>query len=203
MPKKYAPYLVEFIGTFTLSFVVALSLLGKFMLPVPLVAAMTLALFVYTIGHISGAHINPAITLGLLSIKKITPQVAGGYLVAQCLGAIAAMVAAALMGVPALVFPGGGISVSIAEAVGTFFFSFGVAAVVSNRVDKAVSGIVVGASLLLGIIIAASFGSAGILNPAVTVAVHLFSPIYILGPIIGSVLGFNCYMWVDKLWGKK
>ena len=201
--SKNAPYIAEFIGTFSLCLVVILSLLGNFVLPVPVVAAMTLGLFVYSIGHISGTHINPAITLGLLSIKKIKPDVAMGYVVAQILGAGLAMGVGRLLGIPALDLPTTSMMLGVAEAVGVFFFSFGVAAVVMNKVDKSMSGVVVGSSLLLGIIIASALGSGGILNPAVTLAVHVFSPMYIVGQILGAVLGFNCYIWLDKMIGGK
>ena len=198
MQKKYASYLAECLGTFTLSFVVSLSLLGNFPIAVPVAAAMTLGLLVYSIGHISGTHINPAVTIGLLAIKKISPRDAAAYIAAQVVGALLAMGLAHLLGVHLLDLPGNSLMIGAAEAIGTFFFTFGIAAVVSGRVPKALAGAIVGGSLLLGIITAAASGSAGFLNPAVALAVGMLSPMYLVGPIVGSLLGFSVYTQLDK-----
>ena len=84
--KKLPKYLAELFGTFGLALAVSLAAAGSY-LPTPVIAALTLGLFVYTIGHISGTHLNPAITAGALSIGKIRWQEAIGYWVAQFLGA--------------------------------------------------------------------------------------------------------------------
>ena len=80
----YKKYLAEFIGTFGLAFVVLL--VGAVGMPgslVAVVAALTLGLFVYTIGPVSGCHINPAVTLAQLSVKKITAKDALFYILIQ------------------------------------------------------------------------------------------------------------------------
>ncbi len=198
MPKNYQAYIAEAIGTFGLSLVVVLSLTGKFPIPVPVVAALTLGLFVYSVGNFSGTHINPAVTIGLLSIKKISWEDAFGYLVAQFIGAALAMGVGKLLGITNLDLPGTSAMIAISEAVGMFFFSFGIASVVHNKVPKEMSGVVVGGSLLLGVIIASTMGSAGILNPAVELAVGMFTPMYIFGAILGSIIGFNVYALLNK-----
>jgi len=195
MNKKF---LVEGIGTFGLALVVTLGLSGQFPVSVPLLAGLTLALFVYSIGHISGCHINPAVTLGLLSIKKIDAREALGYLISQFIGAFLASFVAVQLGAKILPTANDSVAIALAEAIGTAFFTFGIASVVFGRVEKAASGIVVGGSLVFGIALSALAGAAGVLNPAVALSIHLFTPMYILGPVLGSLVGFNLYAWLEQ-----
>ena len=156
-------YIAELLGTFTLALVVGLSLAGSFPPATPLLAGLTLGLFVYTIGAISGAHINPAVTIGAWSIKKIGNKDALWYIVAQFIGA---------------------------------------ASVVYNKAHAHVSGVVIGGSLLLGIIIAAALGSNGVLNPAVALGIGSFNLAYLFGPIVGAVFGMQAYKYLGSEEGK-
>lgn len=87
-------YIAELVGTFVLVFggvgtaVLAGGEVGA--LGVAIAFGLALLAMVYTIGPISGCHINPAVTLGMLLTRKITPQRAGGYVIAQVIGAIGA-----------------------------------------------------------------------------------------------------------------
>jgi len=193
-------YIVELIGTFALSFIVLLSISHSFPVPTAVLAGLTLGLFVYSVGNISGAHINPAVTLGLLSIRKINIIDALWYIVAQCIGALIALfVVSTLFSLNHPVF----ISVNtmqifFAELIGAFFFTFGIASAVYGATPRDASGIVVGGSLLLGISMAAMLGSNGILNPAVALGIGSFNLVYVLGTIVGSVLGMNAYKMVHS-----
>lgn len=194
--RKYA---AEFLGTFGLTTAVFLSLNSILpVVPTAVVAALTLGLFVYTIGHISGTHLNPAITLAVLSVRRISLRDASAYIFSQFLGSVAAyIVATQLFPVSASFlsrYVPDSLAIGMAEFLGTFFFAFGVAAVVFGRVPAALNGIVVGGSLLLGISIAA-IASDGILNPAVALGIGSLSLMYVAGPIIGAVLG----MWIFKM----
>jgi glycerol uptake facilitator-like aquaporin len=194
----YKKYIAEFIGTFCLSLVVllAVSMRGPLPIAVPLIAGFTLMLFVYTIGSISGSHINPAVTLGLLSIKKISLKDAGGYIVAQLLGGFLSLVLVesvldiTLKTVRTGAFDSG---IFFAEALGMFFFAFGIASVVYGKTKDQMSGVVVGGSLLLGIMVASFSGALGILNTAVAVALGATTVVYLIAPIVGSVAGFWAY----------
>ncbi len=195
MLKKYA---AEFVGTFALSFAVLVGLSIKNPpLVVPVIAGLTLALFVYTIGHISGCHINPSVTLGQFSLGKISAKHAGYYVVAQVLGAIVAMLLVRGIHITTHVIPTlVSLKVIVAEMLGAFFFNFGIAAVVYGKVPEQMSGLVVGGSLLFGILVAALSGSAGILNPAVAVALNAFSIVYLLVPFVGALLGVQAYKYI-------
>lgn len=89
--------LAEFLGTFTLVFVGAGAVIiastpdfGANVVVPALGHGLILVGLIYIFGHISGAHFNPAVTLGLLIGGKITPSRAGLYMIAQFLGGIAA-----------------------------------------------------------------------------------------------------------------
>ena len=195
-------YIAELLGTFTLALVVGLSLAGSFPPATPLLAGLTLGLFVYTIGAISGAHINPAVTIGAWSIKKIGNKDALWYIVAQFIGAaIAMLVVSKTTGMPHLVVVSSW-KVVLAELVGAFFFTFGIASVVYNKAHAHVSGVVIGGSLLLGIIIAAALGSNGVLNPAVALGIGSFNLAYLFGPIVGAVFGMQAYKYLGSEEGK-
>lgn len=87
-------YMAELVGTFVLVFggcgsaVLAGDKIG--FLGVSLAFGLSLLAMVYTIGPISGCHINPAVTVGLLLSKKLDARYTAGYLVAQVIGAVVA-----------------------------------------------------------------------------------------------------------------
>ena len=200
-------YIAEFIGTFGLTFAVLMSLNNSnFAVATTVIAALTLALFVYSIGRYSGTHINPAVTLGLWSVKKIETNDAMMYLVSQFVGAFFAMVLTTLLiarpefanaVMPSVLgFDG---MVLAGELLGAFIFTFGIASVVNDtKGGRASAMFAVGGSLLLGILFASNM-SAGILNPAVALGVKSFDISYLLGPILGSVLGFNVYHYLNTM----
>lgn len=193
-------YIAELFGTFTLVLIVMLSVSGKFSIPTPILAASVLGTFVYTIGSISGSLINPAVTIGLWSINKLSNKDAVLYIIAQFAGALLAMfVSYVLVGAALIQMPPTTLIMGLAELIGTLLLTFGVASVVYGKVSKETSGIVVGASLFIGIAVAGVMGSSGIINPAVSLGVGLFNPVYLIGQIIGGILGF----WIFKLLEKQ
>jgi len=191
-------YVAEFIGTFFLALVVALSLAISPPLATPVLAALTLGIFVYTVGHISGTHINPAVTIGIFTLGKIKPAEAVGYVVAQFLGGAAAFVLAfSVLALPAPAAGEASAAVFLAETMGMLLFTFGIASAVYGKAPAGLSGVVVGSSLLLGIVVAVGMGSGGILNPAVALALNSLNVAYVGGHIAGSLLGFQLYRLVS------
>lgn len=188
-------YLAEVFGTFTLTLAVAFSLASDSAVPTSVLAAMTLGLVVYSLGAVSGAHINPAITVGLWSINKIKSGPALGYLISQFIGALVALYVTQLIVVtPATLNVEDTFLVGASELAGALFFAFGVATVAYGRVTQSVSGLMIAGSLLLGLNIA-GYASNAIINPAVALGIGSFSLMYVIGPLIGAIVG----MWLFKL----
>ncbi len=186
-------YIAEALGTWALTLIVGLSITGAFPVSTPVLAALTVGLFVYSIGHISGTHINPAVTIGLWSIKKISNNDALLYIVSQFVGAgVAYALLSTLSHMPTLIVSGTTMT-GLAEMLGTFFLTFGIASVVYSKTPSQLSGVVIGGSLLLGVAISATLGANGVLNPAVALGVGSFGFMYIVGPIVGSILGIQAY----------
>lgn len=190
-PKDLSKHcMAEFVATLALTLGVLLSVHVGVPLATPLVAATIVGVFVYIIGSTSGAHINPAVTIGLYSIEKIGATAAAFYILSQFLGAIVAVAFCfALTGSAPVVGVGESSSMlTVAEGLGAFFLLFGISGVAHDKVPEGSSGLVVGGSLLIGILIA-SVASNGILNPAVAFGVGSLSYSYFVGPIVGAFVG--------------
>lgn len=190
-------YLIEFIGTFFLVLTIGLS-------ANPIAIGVVLAAMVYMGGYISGAHYNPAVTLGVWLRKKISTQEAGYYVLVQLLAAlIASLFVESFTGAKLVVAPGNGVSFS-AALLAEIFFTFALVSVVLNTAvsDKVKGndyyGLAIGLTVMAG---AFSVGaiSGGAFNPAVGLAPNLYDiahigshlsrlALYILGPGIGAVL---------------
>jgi aquaporin Z len=108
MSGESRKYVAELVGTFVLVLggVGTAVLAGEFVgaLGVALAFGLSLLAMIYVIGPVSGCHVNPAVTLGLLLTRKIEPRLAGGYVAAQVAGAV---LAAGLIWMIATGAPGG------------------------------------------------------------------------------------------------
>lgn len=163
---------------------------------VALGAGLTLAVITMLFVNVSGAHANPAITLGLWTVRKIDTGRAVVYIAAQFLGAVAAwqlyvyLVDRTLQNIAGKEFDW---RVLVAEMVGTFVLSFGIAAVAFGKQDeKRMAAAIVGGSFALGIL-AAGVASNALLNPAVALGVQSWDKAYVIGPILGALVGTNLY----------
>jgi len=195
-PLHWRKYVAELLGTATLTFAILGSIQQQ--TATPFVAALVLMLAVYMLGPVSGAHVNPAVTVGLWSIRKIKTPEALAYIAAQLVGAVAAQFLFQYLigGLPQVpVTPGWG--VAFAEALGAFFLLLGISAVVHGKVHSAAGGLVIGCSLLLGILLA-SLMSNGLLNPAVALGLRSYSLSYLIAPFIGAVAAVYLYQWMTK-----
>jgi len=167
----------------------ALALLGN---TLPTGAILVVLILVF--GPISGAHFNPAITLGLWSARRIKTLPALLYIVAQFAGAVCAYYLYTYFVNTHLTNSGKFESrVLVAEALGTFVFAMGWAAVVYQKLQGSRAAFAIGSALTVGMLMA-SVGSASMLNPAVAWGTHVWVwGTYALGPVLGAVIGINLY----------
>jgi aquaporin Z len=162
---------------------------------VAIAAGLAVALMSFAVGNVSGGHFNPAITIGFWTARRVTTARAILYIVAQMLGAWLAYVLYTYFVNNSLQSVGGHFSGRIlaAEAVGTGLFAFGFAAAVYQGYSRAVTASFCGLALMIGIV-AASPGSIGLLNPAVALGVKAWVwGTYVLGPVLGAIIGINLY----------
>ena len=180
-------------------------------LAVALAFGLALAAVVAAIGHVSGAHVNPAVTLGMAATKKFPWTYVPHYVGAQLGGAVLAALAtwmtfggagARSEAKLAATYPAQGVGdlqAFVVEILITFILVFVVMAVATDqRAPAAIAPIAVGFALAIGVFIAGPV-TGGSVNPArslgpMIVAGDLSSVwLYILGPIIGGVLGALLY----------
>lgn len=165
--------------------------------PVPIVAtgaiaAFTLAMFVLTIGKISGCNVNPAVTVGLWSSGKMKTHKAISYILAQIAGAVGAfsLLSVFIAGQKFSEFTvKGDWKLMVAEALGMLIFSFGIANVVLNEKEGVEAALTIGGSLFLGIVFAGVVAGAGVLNPAVALSIKSLSWSHVVGPMVGAIVG--------------
>ncbi len=221
--KGPGAYLAEFVGTLLLvlaitAFVSATPFTSLDLLGLAVVHGLVLMAIVYTIGSISGAHVNPAVTVGLLAIKKITGRDAGIYIVMQLLGAIAgAYLAKAFFlgrgslvnygapGINDLYLQGGNVWLAfLAEAIGTFILVWAVMGTAVNpNAPKGVAGAAIGGALAVGVLLfgtstGASFNPARWFGPSLASGHWTDAWLYILAPIVGSLVAVFTYLAVMK-----
>ena len=213
--------LAELVGTFILVFGGTAVAVGAILslptaggaygsLAIALAFGLALAAVVAAIGHVSGAHVNPAVTLGLASIGQFpwrsVPYYLGAQLVGAVLGAVGTWIA---FGGPgrneaklAATYPAQGVGdlqAFLLEILITFVLVFVVVSVATDsRAPAAIAPIAVGFALAVGVFIAGPV-TGGAVNPVralgpMLVAGDLTSVwLYILGPIVGGVLGAFVY----------
>ncbi len=195
--QKVAALVAEFVGTATLVSVVLATIYGRtgFPLFIAMAAGLTIGLMMLVLGPISGAHINPVVTVALWTTRKIQTMQAIVYVGAQMLGAVAAwQLAEFLLNRPLQNTAGDSLNwrVLIAEAIGAFVFATALSAAISRAYTGVKLAIAAGLGFTLGMLIA-SLASNGLINPALALGMQSWSWAYLLGPLAGAVIGMNLY----------
>jgi len=223
-------YVAELIGTFVLVFIGCGSVVGNKLTSVlvgyqlipgvgvgyvgiAFAFGLSLLALVYVFGHVSGCHVNPAVSLSMLVAGKMKATDTLIYIICQCVGAVAgaATLYAIALGSPHFLLPYTGLgqngydaaspsgfsatSAFIAEVVLTFIFVLVIHGATSEKAPHGFAGVAIGSALVLvhlvGIpITGTSVNPARSLGPAVIVGGTAISqlPLFWIAPIVGGVL---------------
>lgn len=195
--NKVAMLVGEFLGTGVLTLAILSMSHSQLSLPyfIATVAGLTLVILIVSLANISGAVFNPAMVIGLWTVRKLKTLQAVSYIIVQFLGAAAAWYLFVYFTKISGIKNNDAYDarVLVAEVLGTFIFSFAFAAAIYQRLRLGLKAAAIGGGLIAGSLIA-TLGSAGILNPAIAMSLHQFAwGTYVLGPILGAVIGFNLY----------
>jgi glycerol uptake facilitator protein len=180
------------------------------------VFGIVVAAVIYAMGRVSGAHINPAVTIALWATKRFPTTDTVGYIVSQCVGAAAGSLLLFLsIGTEAVTVGGLGATAPflgigygqaiLVEAIGTFVLMLVIMGVaVDNRATPGFAGLIIGLTVAGMITMAGNLTGCSI-NPARTFGPYVmdgllgganlwaYFPIYVIGPVCGAVIAAFFY----------
>lgn len=163
----------------------------------------------YSIGNVSGCHINPAVSIAMLASGKMNLKDFCGYVVAQFAGAIAGAGILSLivkdsgkLGTNAL-YNGDALVSFVIEVILTFVFVLAILGVTSKESNGNVAGLVIGGALVLVHLLGISFTGTSV-NPARSFGPALIAGnlsgiwVFLLAPLVGGVLAALVYKFLDS-----
>ena len=178
--------------------------------------AIVIAAAIYALGRVSGAHLNPAVSIALWATKRFPSGDTGAYIVAQLIGAaIGSLLFAACAGMDAVTIGGLGATIPfhgtsygqaiLAEFIGTFVLMLAIMGVaVDSRAPPGFAGLIIGLTVG-GVITTTGYIAGASLNTARTFGPYLgdwllggknfwmYFPIYIIGPVLGAIAAAFVY----------
>jgi aquaporin Z len=221
MPQR--ALVAELIGTFMLMSSVLGAAFYSFGAPsgaagilgIALSIGATVMALAYAIGHISGGHFNPTVTLGLVAGGRFPRSNALGYVIAQCVGALLACVLFSVIGKAPPTFAANGygplsmleaslLSVFLIELLLSAFLVFIIMGVTNRRAPAGFAPLAIGLTLTAIHIMAIPISNASV-NPARSLATAVFGGttalsqlwVFWVAPILGGVLGGLLARWVQ------
>ncbi len=199
--------LAEFISTFILVLIGCGAMAVDFRtgllthVGVATVWGLVVMVMIYTVGDLSGAHMNPAVSIAMVVLRRMKAVDAGAYIVAQCAGALAGAAAIrAVLGVDEMLLGSTNTKLELpvgmmVEMMMTAILLFVVIGVSTGAKEEGVTaGLAVGATIAMEAFVAgpltkASMNPARSLGPAVVAGDVSQLWIYIVGPILGGIIG--------------
>lgn len=211
-------YIAEFVGTMVLTLVACgvAAVTGGDLVPTALAFGLVIVAMAYSIGNVSGCHINPAVSLGFVIAGKMSISEFVKYVIAQIFGALAgsALLGVCLNSFNTLGANGFGGSGQLAtngciaffvEMLLTFVFVTAILGVTDKKENSQVSGIVIGLTLTLVHLLGIKFTGTSV-NPARSLAPALLQGgealkqvwLFILAPLVGAFISGIFYKKVIK-----
>ncbi|XP_043705195.1 aquaporin NIP1-1 [Telopea speciosissima] len=212
--------LAEVLGTYFLVFAGCASIVVNVIkdgqvtpLGISMVWGLTVMVMSYSVGHISGAHFNPAVTIAFATCGRFSWKQVPGYAAAQLLGSILASVTLRLLfGAEENHFfgsapTGSNMQSFVLEFIIAFYLMFVISGVASdNRAIGELAGLAVGTTVILDVILAglisgSSMNPARSLGPAIVLNRYKSIWVYIVAPICGMICGawaYNLIRFTDK-----
>ncbi len=210
-------YICELVGTFVLTLVgcgVAV-VTGANIVATSLAFGLSIVAMAYSIGNVSGCHINPAVSLSMLMTKKLTVKEFICYVIAQVIGAV---LAAAILGVLLSSFKSLGANTYggegqlatnvwialLVECILTFIFVTAILGVTSKKENNAVAGIVIGLVLTLVHLLGIKFTGTSV-NPARSLGPALLMCgtalkqvwVFIVAPFVGAAIAAFIFKYLN------
>ncbi|KAJ4849578.1 hypothetical protein Tsubulata_038662 [Turnera subulata] len=213
--SNFQKIVAELIGTYILIFVGCGSALTDKVLKLTIIGiaivwGAVLMAAIYAVGHISGAHFNPAVTLALAAIRKFSWKHVPMYVLAQVLGATLAILTLKVLfhdqdsvSIQATMTmysdPTSDLQAIIWEFIITFILMFSICGIATDhRANKDLCGVAIGGTLLVNVLIAgpitgASMNPARSLGPAIVSGVYTNIWVYMVAPIAGAMVAAAVY----------
>ncbi|KAL5989813.1 Aquaporin NIP1-1 [Asimina triloba] len=166
---------------------------------------LAVMVMVYSVGHISGAHFNPAVTIAFAVCRRFPWKQVPAYVGSQILGSTLANGTLRLMfggkheHFPGTIPNGSDLQSLVLEFVITFYLMFVISGVsTDNRAIGELAGLASGATILLNVLVAGSISGASMnparsLGPAIVANRYESIWVYMVGPILGAVCGASAY----------
>ena len=213
MKNYVSKYLAEAIGTFFLVFFGC----GSMILAqvdqtfssgfIPIIFGGAVSIMIYATGHISGAHFNPAVTIGFWSVGRFPLKRVPGYIISQIVGAtLASFIHKIIFGSAhdfgATIIKNSLSSGFLVEVILSFSLMFVIISVATDsRAVGELAGMAIGSTVAVCAFVGGPITKAS-MNPARTLGPDILNMnfsqtwIYLAAPIIGTILGAKVYEWI-------
>lgn len=224
--KNFKAYIAEAIGTCVLTLVACgvAAFTGGNLVATSLAFGLVIVAMAYSIGNVSGCHINPAVSLAMLISKKIDFKQFVGYVISQFVGALVGSLLLALFTNQFAVLGGNTVAPILTDAYGnfggqliglvvevvlTFIFVIAILGVTSKAENSNIAGLVIGGALTLVHLLGINLTGTSV-NPARSFAPALLQAfagktdalaqywLCLVGPLAGAALAAIVYALISK-----